>query len=182
MKDGQSFGGRGPRIVQVPCTLAGTIHSNAVHQLGQFSLMVVVSSASQSSMVKELETMRVPGLRSRILGRSCRLMRGSRNIVITVALVRSASNRSPLMKVTLLVTPASCARCFDSSTMSGLNSTPMPVAPRLAAVMTVRPSPEPRSITTSCGVTFARSSIASTVTCGVGTQTTSLPSWPDCGS
>ena len=59
---------------------------------------------------------------------------------------------------------------------------PWRVAPRLAAVMTVRPSPEPRSITKSCGVTFAMSSILSTSACGVGTQTTSLPSWPTCGS
>ena len=59
---------------------------------------------------------------------------------------------------------------------------PIAVAPRLAAVITVRPSPDPRSITKSCGVTFAMSSIFSTSTCGVGTQTTSLPAWPTCGS
>ena len=48
--------------------------------------------------------------------------------------------------------------------------------------MTVRPSPDPRSIRKSCGVTFAMSSILSTSACGVGTQTTSLPAWPTCGS
>ena len=55
-------------------------------------------------------------------------------------------------------------------------------APRLAAVITVRPSPEPRSITKSFLVTFAMSSILSTTACGVGTHTTSLPAWPTCGS
>ena len=66
--------------------------------------------------------------------------------------------------------------------MSGLYSMPSAVAPRLAAVITVRPSPEPRSMTKSCGVTFAMSSIFSTRGCGVGTQTTSLPGCPDYGS
>ena len=86
------------------------------------------------------------------------------------------------MNVALAVTPASAAFFFDSSTMSGLYSMPAAVAPRLAAVITVRPSPDPRSITKSCGVTFAMSSIFSTSTCGVGTHTTSLPAWPTCGS
>ena len=66
--------------------------------------------------------------------------------------------------------------------MSGLYSMPSARAPRFAAVMTVRPSPEPRSITKSADVTFAMSSILSTTTCGVGTQTTSLPGWPTSGS
>ena len=48
--------------------------------------------------------------------------------------------------------------------------------------MMLRPSPEPRSITKSCGVTFAMSSIFSTVTNGVGTHTTSLPDCPTTGS
>ncbi len=65
--------------------------------------------------------------------------------------------------------------------MSGLYSMPRARTPRLAAVMTVRPSPEPRSMTKSAGVTLAMSSILSTRTCGVGTQTTSLPAWPDSG-
>ena len=62
--------------------------------------------------------------------------------------------------------------------MSGLNSIPMAFAPRFAAVITVRPSPDPRSITRSCGVTLAMSSIFSTRAWGVGTQTTSLPACP----
>ena len=49
-------------------------------------------------------------------------------------------------------------------------------------VITVRPSPEPRSIRKSFGVSFAMSSILSTSACGVGTHTTSFPSWPTVGS
>ncbi|KAG1064354.1 hypothetical protein G6F61_014634 [Rhizopus arrhizus] len=59
---------------------------------------------------------------------------------------------------------------------------PWAVRPRCAAVITVRPSPEPRSISRSCGVTLAMSSILSTSVCGVGTQITSLPSWPTSGT
>src|SRR5437867_8504042 len=54
-------------------------------------------------------------------------------------------------------------------------------APRFAPVITVRPSPEPRSITYSLGVTLAMSSILSTSSCGEGTHTTSLPDWPTSG-
>jgi hypothetical protein len=46
----------------------------------------------------------------------------------------------------------------------------MPRAPNFcAAVITMRPSPEPRSYTTSFFVTFASRSIASTTSGGVGT-------------
>jgi hypothetical protein len=55
-------------------------------------------------------------------------------------------------------------------------------APRMAAAITMRPSPEPRSITKSSRVTFAMSSIVSTSTDGVGTHTTSLPGWPTEGA
>ena len=65
--------------------------------------------------------------------------------------------------------------------MSGLYSMPSARAPRFAAAMTVRPSPEPRSIRKSLGVTFAMSSIFATMLSGVGTQTTSLPSCPTSG-
>src|SRR5690349_2619617 len=71
-------------VFQVPFTLAGTIHRSAVHQLVQSFSIACVSSASQSSIVKELETMRVPGRRLRSFGRSVMLMLGSRNIVMTV--------------------------------------------------------------------------------------------------
>ena len=90
--------------------------------------------------------MRVPGLRSRIFGRSFKLMSGSRNIVITVACEKSLSKRSALVNVALPLTPSFAALRCDSATMSGLYSMPSARAPRLAAVMTVRPSPEPRSI------------------------------------
>ena len=43
--------------------------------------------------------MRVPGFRSRIFGRSFRLMSGSRNMVITVAFEKSVSNRSAFTNV-----------------------------------------------------------------------------------
>ena len=59
--------------------------------------------------------------------------------------------------------------------MSGLNSTPSAWAPRLAAAMMLRPSPDPRSMTKSLGPTWAMSIIFSTSAGGVGTHTTSLP-------
>jgi hypothetical protein len=89
---------------------------------------------------------------------------------------------SPWTNCALSATPASRARPLDRVTISGLYSTPMARAPRLAAAMMLRPSPEPRSITKSCGVTFARSSIFSTSAAGVGTQTTSFPAWPSWGT
>src|SRR4026207_481548 len=86
------------------------------------------------------------------------------------------------MNDALPVTPCFCALARDRVTMSGLYSTPMAVAPRFAAMMTVRPSPEPRSMTRSCGVTFAISSIFWTSCSGDGTHTTSLPACPTVGS
>jgi hypothetical protein len=108
---------------------------------------VAASSASQSPMVKLLETTRVPGLSPRMRGLNFRLISGSRNIVITVARERSAPNRSALTNCARSATPASRALRCDSSTMSGSYSMPRARTPRRAAVMTVRPSPEPRSIT-----------------------------------
>ena len=81
-------------VFHVPCTFAGTIHRSAVHQLEQLSVTDCVSSASQSSIVNVFATMRVPGFRLRIDGRSCMLMLGSRNIVMTVALLKSVLKRS----------------------------------------------------------------------------------------
>src|SRR6185295_2577236 len=61
-------------------------------------------------------------------------------------------------------------------------STPIPVAPRLAASITMRPSPEPRSITWSPFFTSAMRSIRSTISIGVFTYGT-VPSSQaqDCG-
>src|SRR5262245_17773642 len=59
---------------------------------------------------------------------------------------------------------------------------PRPGAPRLAATMMARPSPDPRSMTKSFGVSLARSYIFSSVMNGVGTQTESLPGCPGTGS
>ena len=101
--------------------------------------------------------------------------------MITVALVKSLANRSAAANVARSATPASAARVFDNATMSGLYSMPSAVAPRLAAAITVRPSPDPRSITVSSAFTCAMSSIVSTSFSLVGTQTTSLPCWPDGG-
>ena len=129
----------------------------------QSSVTVSVSSACQSSIVNELDTMRVPGFRSRIFGRSFMLIDGSRNMVMTCAFEKSVSKRSALTNVALvgdtrrggvLLRQLHHVRVvFDAHAR---------VAPRLAAVMTVRPSPEPRSMTKSCGVTLAMSSILST--------------------
>jgi hypothetical protein len=99
-----------------------------------------------------------------------------------VAFEMSAVNMSPSTKVARPATPASSARRVESATISGLYSTPMARAPRRAAAMTLRPSPEPRSITRSPAVTCAMSSIFSTSAGGVGTHTTSLPPWPISGS
>ncbi len=71
---------------------------------------------------------------------------GSRNSVTTLAFEKSVSKRSACTKVARSAdTLASAALRRDSSTMSGLYSMPKERAPRLAAVITVRPSPDPRS-------------------------------------
>ena len=98
-----------------------------------------------------------------------------------ITLIHNASRGYPRAVNNLAVNALTAAFARDSATMSGLYSTPTAVAPRLAAVITVRPSPDPRSITKSCGVTFAMSSILSTSACGDGTQTTSLPGCPTSG-
>src|SRR5258706_5594210 len=51
-----------------------------------------------------------------------------------------------------------------------------------AAAIEILPSHAPRSMTKSLGVTCAIVSIRSTTSSGVGTQMTSLPAWPTCGS
>jgi hypothetical protein len=81
-------------------------------------------------------------------GRSCRFTAGSRYIVTTLARPRSVANRSCSRNSTRSCTPATRARSRLFLTSSGTISTPRPRAPkRFAAVMTIRPSPEPRSIT-----------------------------------
>ena len=76
--------------------------------------------------------MRVPGFMLRIVGRSRRLIDGSRNIVMTCAFEKSVSNRSALTKVALSPTPAAVALRFDSSTMSGLYSMPWALQRRVS--------------------------------------------------
>ena len=59
---------------------------------------------------------------------------------------RSVSNRSWFRNLTLSPTPALAAFSFASLIRSGFSSTPTPVAPNVcAAVMGMRPSPDPRS-------------------------------------
>ncbi len=67
-------------------------------------------------------------------------------MVITVAFEKSLSNRSAFTKFTLSPRPSFCALRLERSTISGLYSMPIARTPRFAAVMTVRPSPDPRSI------------------------------------
>src|ERR671912_1656130 len=77
-------------VFHVPATFAGTTQNRAVHQLlEQPSVIVVVSSACQSSIVKVFEAMRVPGFMSSSFGRSFMLIEGSRNIVMTSAFEKS---------------------------------------------------------------------------------------------
>ena len=94
---------------------------------------------------------------------------------MTVASEKSVSNRSALRKVVREATPAASALRFESSTISGLYSMPTARAPSFAALMTVRPSPDPRSKTTSWAVVCAIDSMVSTSACDVGTHTTSFP-------
>ena len=80
------------------------------------------------------------------------------------------------MNFTLSVTPAVFAFAFASLMRSGSMSMPTPRAPYFcAAVMTMRPSPHPRSYTVSFAVTAAIFIIVSTISSGVGTKITSGP-------
>ncbi len=90
---------------------------------------------------------------------------------------RSDAGRTcrPATNCAFSATPASCASLRDSATMSGLYSTPSARAPSLAAAITLRPSPDPRSITKSFGVTWPSSISLLTMSGGDGTHTTSLP-------
>src|ERR1700694_5836542 len=134
-------------------------------------------------MVNECDTTRVPGRIDRICGRSFMLRPGSRYMVMTVAWLKSVAKMSALRKLALPATPAASALFCDSFTMSGLYSTPSARAPNLrAAWIAILPSPEPRSTTKSLDVTCAIVSMRSTTSSGVGTQMTSLPAWPTCGS
>ncbi len=129
-------------------------------------------------MSNVFDTSRVPGGSCRSAGRSFRFSDGSRNIVITVACERSLSKMSPLTNEARDATPAASAAALETSTRPGSNSMPSARAPLPAAAMTVRPSPDPRSMTKSLAVTWARSSMASTTASADGIQTTSLPGWP----
>src|SRR5687768_16203063 len=155
--------------------------SMTVHHCEQFST-VVCSSGVQSGMLKVFSTTRVPAGRLKILSRSVVRLLGRRNSASAVAFEKSASYMSPCTNWARSATPSLAAIRFDSATMSGLYSTPRPRAPSLAAAITFRPSPDPRSTTKSCGVILPTSIILATVSSGDGTQTTSLPGCPTWGT
>ena len=90
----------------------------------------------------------------------------------------SASNMSPWTNVALSRHAGLRALRFDSSTRSGLYSTPSARAPRFAAAITLRPSPEPRSITKSLRRHARHVEHHLDGVSGDGIQTTSLPSCP----
>src|SRR5436190_1809765 len=95
---------------------------------------------------------------------------GSRYIVSTVACEMSVLNRSCVMNLTRSAMPSFCAASFDSLTSLSWISTPNPRAPNtFAAVRTILPSPEPRSMTKSLSLTPASFSMSVTTLCGDGT-------------
>ena len=98
-------------------------------------------------IVNVFETIRLPGFSARNLTRSFIMFCGSRNSAMTEASEMSAAYMSPWTNWAFPrhADAGSSARRLESATMSGLYSTPSARAPRLAAAMTLRPSPEPRS-------------------------------------
>jgi hypothetical protein len=116
-----------------------------VQKLSQSGARGTDSSGFHSPMSKVLETTRVPGFIASSIGRSLRFSCGNRNSDTTVALEKSDSKMSPRTNVARPATPSRSALRFASATRSGLYSMPCARAPRLAATMTVMPSPEPRS-------------------------------------
>src|SRR5258706_11818832 len=106
---------------------------------------------------------------------------------MTVAELKSVAKMSPWRMVALPgptpATPAACALALACFAISGLYSMPVALAPNFfAAAMAILPSPAPRSKWMSPGPVCAMVSMRSTPSSGVGTQITSLPAWPTCGS
>ena len=82
----------------------------------------------------------------------------------------SVLNKSWMVKFARSAMPCCFADSFASFTSFSLMSTPKPRAPNtLAAVSTMRPSPEPRSMTKSFGPTSASLSMSATTLVGEGT-------------
>src|SRR5438477_95818 len=95
---------------------------------------------------------------------------------MTVAPVRSVTNRSSHRNVARVATPAARAASLLMLTSLGSISTPTPRAPKSrAAAITTRPSPLPRSTTRSSAVTAAILSISRLTASGVATKSTSGP-------
>ena len=131
-------------------------------------------SGVQSTRLNACETTRVPGFSSSSRrGRRRMFTSGSRYMVTTVASPILVSNRFSCRNVTLSSTPAFLAFSLASRTRCGSISTPSARAPFSPAAMAMRPSPEPRSITKSPGLTSTICSMRSTTSGGVGTKGTS---------
>ena len=164
-----------------PCTGAGTTHrctvdffSRPMRLSGASS--TTLRSGAQSPMSQSWLTTRVPAGSISRRGRSCRFSSGSRYIVTTLKPRRSVANRSCSRNSARSATPALRALARLCATRSGTISTPSPRAPkRRAAVMTMRPSPEPRSTSRSPACTSASCSRASVTLSGVVMNGTS--SW-----
>ncbi len=162
-----------------PAAWAGTTHrcswlsfSRPMFLVGAST--VTVRSGVHSPMSQSCDTRRVPGLSPSRAGRNCRFTAGSRYMVMTLAAVRSVLNRSCSRNSARSATPAAWALRRLRSTNSGTISTPRPRAPkRRAAVMTMRPSPEPRSSTKSFAFTPASSSMETVTLSGVVMKGTS---------
>ena len=88
-----------PSLHQGPCSATGTVHRCSRETLSRPTGLpgtstTTVRSGVQFPRSQSCDTMRVPGARASRRGRSCRLTRGSRYIVTTVARARSVANRS----------------------------------------------------------------------------------------
>jgi hypothetical protein len=109
---------------------------------------VTVRSGIQSPRSQSCETIARPGASASRRGRSCRLTSGSRYIVTTVGGGEVGAEQVLLAELDARCDAGERGALAARRTSSGTISTPRPLAPkRRAAVMTMRPSPEPRSTT-----------------------------------
>ena len=115
--------------------------------IGWASIRTDRAGGHSGPMLNTCDTTREPGLSSRTsFGRSRSLRLCSRYSVTTVASDRSVAKKLPVTNRTRSETPAAAALAVASFTRAGSISTPTPRAPYFfAAVMTMRPSPDPRS-------------------------------------
>src|SRR5512139_271585 len=132
-------------------------------------------SGTHSSIVCQWDTTLAPGLSSSSsLGLKRRFTSGERKSMTTVASPRSALNRSFSRKAILPAWPSFKALSLLCLIRRGSRSVPTPRQPVFfAALITTRPSPQPRSYTTSCPVTSAILIISSTTRSGEASKGTS---------